>query len=432
MSEPLEENLSTTIAGAVAVPLTEHRGQAEEEPRTGHSVGRLRIMRKPNFGRLFAAQVSSMLGDQFYLVAMPFFVLDRAGAAGLGNVLLAFGLARLVSLPLGGSLADRFPRPRVILSAYLVKAALLAVLAIAQPHSLPVIMSLTASLGLTEGASLPASMSILPSLVESDDLPIANSLMSTATMTISLLGPAVAGAVVSVVGSGFALGVDAIIAVVAIAAICRVRLTRASIVATTESVSRPTSIVGLLRSNVILRFSVIVTGVIALTYAGVTEIALPIYTRQELGAGSQGYGLLLAGIGTGGVIGALGAGVLFARRRPAVIALSVGIFQGVVMALVPTGRLLWVSLAALVVVGATQTALNVFFVTTLQRRVRVEDMGKAMSAVLMAAYGGFPVAVTLAGHSIQSIGVATIFAIGGLMMAVGFACGFLSREYRNL
>jgi predicted MFS family arabinose efflux permease len=394
---------------------------------------RLRLLRNRQFALLFGAQAGSLLGDQFYLVALPFFVLDHASAASLGNVLLTFGLGRLASLPLGGMLADRLPRARVILGSYLVKAALLVVLAAIQPHDLWALMGLTAVLGITEGTSLPATMSILPSLVDAADLPPANSLVSTATMGISLLGPAIAGAVVHAVGSGAAFAVDAAIGVGAIVAMSRVRGTRPADRDGEPARSRPRiTALQLLRSNVVLRFSMIVTAIVALTFAGATEIALPVYTSQTLHSGSGDYGLLLAGAGAGGVIGAMSAGLLFARKRPGTVALGIGVAQGVVLAAVPVGGLLWFSFIALVVVGATQTALNVFFITTLQRRVASAAMGKAMSMVLIAAYGGFPVAVTLAGHLIQSIGVGTLFAIGGGMMCVGFASGFLSREYRNV
>jgi len=223
MSEPFEEHLGRGAEGAVVATVTD-RDSGAGSPAPQARGGRLGALRRPGFGLLFAAQVCSLLGDQFYLVAMPFFVLDRASASGLGNVLLAFGLGRLVFLPVGGFLADRFARPRVILWAYLVKAVLLASLAVVQPHELWVVMALTAILGFTEGASLPATMSILPFVVEPEHLPAANSLMSTATMGISLLGPAAAGAVVSTLGSGFAFGADAVIAVFAIVAMSFVRL----------------------------------------------------------------------------------------------------------------------------------------------------------------------------------------------------------------
>lgn len=431
---------------------------------------RLRLLRGRSFTLLFAAQVSSLLGDQFYLVALPFFVLSHASAADLGDVLLTFGVGRLAALPLGGSLADRLPRTRVVFGSYLVKAVLLASLAVSRPHDLWTVMALTAVLGITEGTSLPSTMSILPSVVGPEDLPAANSLMSTATMGVTLLGPAIAGGLVRAVGFGAAFGVDAVIAVVAILAISRVRLQVQAVApaaagSVPEAASAPEgtsapedkstpgsesapegtsaseaeagppariSTLGLLRSNVVLRFSVIVTGIIALTYAGATEVALPVYTSQTLHNGSGDYGLLLTAAGLGGVIGALGGSSLFSRRRPALIALSLGVLQGGVVAVIPIGGLLWLSFAALMVLGAVQTALNVFFVTTLQRRVPGEAMGKAMSAVLMAAYGGFPIAVTLAGHLISRTGPDAIFAAGGLMMAVGFASGFFSREYRNL
>lgn len=394
----------------------------------------------PHFALLFAAQLCSLLGDQLYLVALPFFVLAHATAASLGNVLLVFGLGRVFALPLGGSLADRFTPARVIFIVYIAKAGTLAFLAVAQPRQIWIVMILVALLGISEGLSLPATMSIMPSIVDEQSLPVANSLMSTATMTITLAGPAVAGVIVHVAGTGLAFGLDAVLSLAAIAAMGVLARSLASspqpgseaAAAGDGGESAIRSILGLLRTNEILRFSFIITAIIAITYGGIEAIALPVYTTKTLHSGAGDYGLLLSGFAAGGVIGTIAVRGLFKLRRRGDVALAIGIVQGLALAAAPAISYLWFSFAMLFVAGAAQAGLNVFFVTALQQHVSQTVIGKAMSAVLVAAYGGFPVAVFLAGHFIGSVGSAAIFAAGGIVMSIGFACGFLSREFRSL
>lgn len=82
--------------------------------------------------------------------------------------------------------------------------------------------------------------------------------------------------------------------------------------------------------------------------------------------------------------------------------------------------------------GLAQAGLNVFFITGLQQRVPNEALGKGMSKVLFAAYGGFPLAVFGAGHLVDSVGPQAIFLVGGVVMSIGFAIGFWSKEFWSL
>jgi predicted MFS family arabinose efflux permease len=75
----------------------------------------LRPLRNRNYALLFTGQLSSLIGDQLYVVALPFLVLGHAGVRELGLVLMCFGIARIATVPIGGVLADRMDKRKLML-----------------------------------------------------------------------------------------------------------------------------------------------------------------------------------------------------------------------------------------------------------------------------------------------------------------------------
>ena len=75
----------------------------------------LRPLRNRNYALLFTGQLSSLIGDQLYVVALPFLVLGHAGVRELGLVLMCFGIARIATVPIGGVLADRMDKTKLML-----------------------------------------------------------------------------------------------------------------------------------------------------------------------------------------------------------------------------------------------------------------------------------------------------------------------------
>ena len=72
-------------------------------------------LRNRNYALLFTGQLTSLVGDQLYVVALPFLVLGHAGVRELGLVLMCFGLARIATVPIGGVLADRMDKTKLML-----------------------------------------------------------------------------------------------------------------------------------------------------------------------------------------------------------------------------------------------------------------------------------------------------------------------------
>ncbi|QYJ14533.1 Enterobactin exporter EntS [Rubrobacter xylanophilus DSM 9941] len=169
------------------------------------------LLRSPGFLRVYCSQLLSLLGDQLYLIALPWVVLELTGSAlALGTVFALGAFPRALLFPVGGALADRVEASRLMVASGfargLVIAGLAALLGTGQtwaPYLVAVLLGAAASF------YYPAEGSLLPRLLPRDLLQSANGLVQGTNQLASVLGPALGGAVVGALGGGAALTIAA-------------------------------------------------------------------------------------------------------------------------------------------------------------------------------------------------------------------------------
>lgn len=173
----------------------------------------LRVLRRRDFRLLFLGQAVSVLGDRMVVVALAFAVIHLGGSASEVGLVLAGGWAPLVlTVLVGGVVADRTSRRSVMVAADLVRIVsqgTMAVLVIAGGAELWMLAVLAGITGAATGFFNPASTGLLPEVVSGDELQPANALRAAALSGSEILGPAVAGALVAAAGAGWAIAVDA-------------------------------------------------------------------------------------------------------------------------------------------------------------------------------------------------------------------------------
>jgi len=250
---------------------------------------------------LSAGLLLSRTGDQLTTIALVWFVLDLTGSgAAVGLVLLCAGLPPVVTGPLLGRVLDRWPLRRVMVADNLAQAALVA--AIPTLHWLGRLdMPLVYGLTLTAGALVPATdvgvRVALPRLVDEAELERANVLLSVGDQASALVGPALGGLLVGLVGAPPVLLADAasFLAMAALAGplpdVADPQAPPAGGPATRAPLGDPT-----------VRTVLALTLVYFLAY-GPLEPALPLYSRDVLQAGPGGYGLLWSAFGAGALAG---------------------------------------------------------------------------------------------------------------------------------
>jgi hypothetical protein len=192
------------------------RPEGPAEPRQEALTNRwdsLGALRERQFRLLFTGQLISLLGDSFTSIALAFAVLDLTGSAtDLGYVFAARVIPLVTFLLVGGVFADRLPRRLVMLTADVTRmGAQGAVAVLVLTHNAHVweLVVLQAIAGTASAFFNPASTGLTPMTISPERLQQANALRGISMASTGLVGFAIGGVVVTVVGPGWALAVDA-------------------------------------------------------------------------------------------------------------------------------------------------------------------------------------------------------------------------------
>jgi predicted MFS family arabinose efflux permease len=375
-------------------------------------------LRERNLRLLLGGLAVSQVGDWLYNLALLVFVYDRTGSSTWVGIATAARIVPFVVLgPLGGVLADRVERRRLMIGSDVVRALTMLALAVtAVVHAPIALVPALAALCTAAGvAYLPATQALLPRVASADQLPAANAARSTLTHLCVVGGP-LFGAIVLLLGSpasAFALNGVTFLVGAAVVAALPAEVLRLPPGATAAS-SRPGLIAELQTGLRALRGSaeapaLIGANVIASAVYGAFTV-LFVLLSDRLGLGASGYGYLLAAGGAGGV---LGAGVAHraaacARPRRALTLAMVAVGAPVPLLAIAGSYPAAILLSA--VFGAGSLVAEVVADTRLQRLLD--------PAVFARAYG-FVVPADLAGIVAGALLAPVLVALLGLSGALG-------------
>ncbi len=372
----------------------------------------------------------SLLGDGIYLVALAWQVYDLTDSpAALSLVGLAWSVGLVGFLLLGGRVADRVDRRRLMVGADIARGlcvaamGLLAVTGTAQVWQLVV---LGFCFGTGEAFFTPASTALLPRLVERDRLPQANALQEvTRPLMVRLLGPAVGGILVATLGSGTAFLVDAASFAVAVGCVLAIR-TRPELARTdpdahaTAGSIREAAAWG--RTQPWFWATLITVAVSLMTTIGPIEVLLPLVIREDLGLGAGAYGTVLAVGGLGGVVGGL---VMGQRDLPVRKLRTMYVAWGLCSLAVcgyALGTATW-QLALLAFGESLGISVGmVVWSTLMQTRTPTGMLGRASSLDWLVSLGLAPVSFALTGPIAALVGTdATLIGAGLLGLGAPLA-----------
>lgn len=169
---------------------------------------------EPGLGPFFLARSISIFGSAVAPVALAFAVFDLPGGSAdtLGLILGAYALARVLTLLMGGVLADRYGAQRVMITAEIfagMTQATFAFLILQKTSMIGLLTALSFLSGAANALFLPSFTGLIPQLAHKSKLKKLNSLIILTTNAANILGAAAAGMLVSYIGSGWALMLDA-------------------------------------------------------------------------------------------------------------------------------------------------------------------------------------------------------------------------------
>ncbi len=409
----------------------------EFQPRAVSLQRGLAALSHRDFRLFWSSQLFSLIGTWMQVVAQDWLVLELTNSPFILGVVSALQfLPTLILSILGGVVADRLPRRRLLLftqSSAMTLAFVLGILTLTGTVQIGHVMALALLLGTVNALDMPTRQAFVVELVGREDLQNAIALNSAAFNSARLVGPAVAGLAIGWVGLAgcFFLNGFSFLAVIGVLLTIR---------AGSRAVARgvqASSVAADLREGLeyvvhtpIVRFIILMVAVVG-TFGLNMSVLIPVLARISLQVGPEGYGLLSSAMG----IGALSAALLLASlgripRRRAYLASAGGL--GILQMLLLGVHQYWLALLILVGIGFSMIFFTTLSNTVLQTSTPDGLRGRVMSVYTTVFVGTTPLGSLFAGTIAEMWGVGMAFFACGLSALLMALVGIpLSRGVRR-
>lgn len=403
------------------------------------------VLRHRDLRLLLAGQAVSQAGDWLYNVALIVYILDATGsAAWVAAIELAHLVPWIVMSPIGGLMADRFDRRRLLIAGDLVQVAtMLALAALAAAGGSPalaIVIALFASL--TQVAQSPSLQASIPALVDERGLASVNALMSAIMNLAIVVGPAV-GAVLLILGSpAAAFAVNAISFLVSAVCFALIRTPIGPFAASDGETRAPSPADpegDAARGGAAVRTSLRVAGAeltaglvalrgspTALTMVLVSAGGLFAYGMQvvlwallanDRLAGSDAITLLYVAIGAGGLLATIPASRAGSGRSAARVLAAGAVIGGLSVAALGLANGLPPAMALIAIQGFVISIVDILAITILQRALGAAVLGRALGAMDSLTSVAMVAGTILAPIVVSVAGLEVAFAIGGVVLA---------------
>ena len=395
-----------------------------------------RVMSLRDFRLLFTGATTSLLGDQFALIATPWLVLKMTGdPMTLGIVLALEGIPRAVFMLLGGAITDRISPRLVMLISDIIRFVLTSLMAFVVFTGTVQIWMLYAfglGFGLVAGFAIPAENSIVPMLVEEQDLQAGNSIMMGITQLAGFIGPTVAGILIgrfssSSLGIGLAFAIDALSFAVSTVSLWLIRTGNQHQSSEKENVwASILTGVKFLWDDKVLRLMFVVLMAVNFLLIGPLLVGIPVLADQRLPEGAVAFGMLMSAFAGGNLAGYLIAGSL---PRPSGAAMRmimiflIAAFGAVIGALgfIPST---WVDFGLLFLLGLGNGYIALILFTWMQTRTPKDMLGRMMGLLMFSSSGLVPISQAISG-AVSKWNLTFLFvSAGALVMLVALWMAF--------
>jgi MFS family permease len=378
-------------------------------------------LRHRGFRWLLAGLAVSQIGDWLYNLALVTMVYEGTHSAMWAGITTAARVTPLVALgPLGGVIADRFDRRRLMVGCDVIRLVLMLVLALVAVAHLPVLLAPVIAAAATAAGTpyLPCASASTPRLVPDADLPGANAARSAVTSLGIIVGPALGGVLLLAGSPALAFGVNAV--TFGLSALAVLAIPAGPAFHPGQPDEQPTGLLrGVAEGAAVLQahpraLRLVGADIMCSLVYGMQTVLLILVARQA-GLGLHGYGYLFAGIGAGALAGTTLAGQALRCSRPhAVLAAALGAV-GLPMPVLAVTHRAAAALVLVAITGAGAILVEVLTETSLQRTLPAEIFGRAYGLALPASIGGVAVGSLIAPLLIS------VFGAAGALVACGVA-----------
>ncbi|MFI5118896.1 MAG: MFS transporter [Thermoanaerobaculia bacterium] len=381
-----------------------------------------------DFSLLWAGAFTSSCGTWMQTVAQSWLLLTISGkpqylawADTLQQApFLAFSLV-------GGVLADRMDRRRILLLSQVVQlssAFLLAGLAYTNRVEVWIILALSLVVGLAQSFGGPAYQALVPTLVDKEDVPNAVALNSIQFNLARVVGPVLAGAAFATLGAAACFGLNGLSFFAVIVALLFLKRGAPTGAATGSVLENLKAGLSAAHNDRALR------GLIGLSFVGSLcafplLTFLPVFAKDVFKGDVKVFATFLAVFGFGAVCGAIGAAGFGHVKRRGAVAVAMQMTFGALMIGFALSRTKWISFALLFLAGAALMIVFAMFMTLVQTNVDDALRGRVVSVYSLAFRGAMPLGSLVAGFLVTLVPVPWVLIGNGMLLLLLGATVFL-------
>jgi MFS family permease len=385
-----------------------------------------------DFRILWAGAFLSSIGTWMQKVAQNWLVLTLTGSASafyLGLDTFLGEIPILLFTLIGGVIADRHDRRRLLLGSQYVQMATaftLAALVYWDIVEIWHVLTLSVITGMAQAFGGPAHQSLLPSLVEKQDIPNAVALNSIQFNLARVIGPLLAGAALAAFGMAACFGLNGLSFFAVIIAILSLHVRHIPLTGTSRMrdelkgglryVRAEPSLIGL----TVLAFATTFLGNPLLTF-------LPLFADRVFGGGVVQYTQLMAFAGAGAVSGALVVAWLGKFKHMGRTLLALQLLFGVFIVLFSMTRLFWLNGVLLFAGGVSMVMTFAMLSSLVQLNAPNEMRGRVMSIYMVAFRGGMPLGSLAAGYAATLTSAPAVLTVNGVLLS-SIAAWFLLKR----
>jgi MFS family permease len=389
----------------------------------------LTVLRQRNFALLWFGQLISLTGDYVLIVALPFYTYQLTGSVlATGVMFLVQALPGLFLGSLAGVFVDRWDRRWAMIASDLLRAGVLLFLLLVRSRDLVwIIYAVAFTEQVISLFFIPAKGAIIPNLVEEQHLMAANSLNSTSDAITRLVGPPLGGALLALLGLSSTVFIDSAsylvsaLMILLIAVPARPVVVGESMAASqkeepAQKTSMAATLAGVWREwldglrlviHERILLALFAAGAFIMLSQGIINVLIVVFVKAVLHGDASTFGLMITFQGIGMLAGALLAGQMGKRLKPASLLVLGTVPAGVAVLVIVNIPNIILTLVLLTVVGILVVSFFITEQTLLQSTVADEYRGR-----VLGAYG-------TTNSLLYIIGIGCGSVLGGLLGVVG-------------
>jgi len=392
-------------------------------------------LQSPNYRLFFTGQGISLIGTWMQYVALSWLVYRLTGSVFLlGLIAFCNEIPNFILGPFTGVLSDRFNRHRLMIAAqflFLLQALAMGLLVLTGLIAVWHIFLLSILFGMISAFEAPSRQALVVDLIDRpEDLGNAIALNSALFNGARLVGPAIAGVTIAIVGEGICFLINALSFFAVILALMRMQMPVRDKVSHHLNLRKSFS-EGFQYTARHIPIRTLLTMLAAISLAGLPfMVLLPPYAKEVLHGGSEILGFLMSSLGAGALLGAL-----YLAGRKTILGLgrliSMNSFLLSISVIAASfSTILWFSLICMFLAGVAMIMVVAAINTLLHTLVDEDKRGRVMSFYAMSLMGTVPIGNLIAGTIASGIGIPYTFLAAGL--TTGLAAAWFESSRKSL